>query len=167
MEDAGGADAGALAPVVRRLKLPCSPEQAFDAFTRRIGEWWPPAFTASGDVLAGVVLEGRTGGRVFETSAGGAEFEWGSVTAFGPDRRVVLLWTLGLQRGTTSEVEVRFSGAGEACELRLEHRGWNLDQASDRAKFADGGGWSVVLDAYQEFAAIGRPAPPGPATGDD
>jgi hypothetical protein len=60
---------GELAPVVRSLALPCRREHAFTTFTDRIGEWWPKGFTASGDDLATVVIEGREGGRVYSRTS--------------------------------------------------------------------------------------------------
>ncbi len=67
MTDAGNSAAGAFAPVVRSLALRCPRSHAFTVFTERIGEWWPKAFTASGDKLANVVIESWEGGRMYES----------------------------------------------------------------------------------------------------
>jgi uncharacterized protein YndB with AHSA1/START domain len=140
-------------PVVRKVSLRCPPESAFSLYTERIGQWWPRAFTASGDNLADVVIEGRVGGRVYESDAAGGAYDWGIVTAWEPGRRVVQSWTLGMRTGGPTEVEVRFSAEGDGgASVFLEHRGWGADQAGDRARFADDGGWTVVLDAYRRYA---------------
>jgi len=140
-----------LAPIVRTLALRCRRDAAFAAFTEHIGKWWPSGFTASGDKLADVVIEGKEGGRVYEVSKDGDEYGWGSVTAWDPGRRVVQSWTLALGGGRTTEVELLFSGDGDTCEVRFEHRGWSADQAADRSKFDAAGGWNVVLGAYRVY----------------
>lgn len=48
---------------------------------------------------------------------------------------------------------VAFTGDGETSELRLEHRGWSAEQAGDHARFADGGGWGVILEAFHPRSA--------------
>jgi uncharacterized protein YndB with AHSA1/START domain len=144
------------APVVRTLPLRCPRPHAFAVFTARIGEWWPAGFTASGDNLANVVIEGRPGGRVYEADRGGSQDDWGSVTAWEPDRRIVLTWTLGQRAGPPTVVDVLFAGDGDRCDVRLEHGGWTADQAADRARFDDAGGWNVVLDAYRAHAEAGK-----------
>jgi Activator of Hsp90 ATPase homolog 1-like protein len=141
-----------LPPVVRTLSLRCSPDTAFDVFTEQIGQWWPSGFTASGHNLADVVIEAKVGGRVYEVNNDGETYDWGAVTVWEPGRRVVQSWTLGLDRSSTTEVELRFSGEGDTCEVSFEHRGWRADQRRDRAKFDATGGWDVILDAYQLHA---------------
>jgi uncharacterized protein YndB with AHSA1/START domain len=146
-----------LEPVVRDIPVKCDTEGAFEVFTDAIGAWWPPGFSASGDDLAGVVVEGRVGGRVYEYAHSGGEYDWGTVTAWEPGRRLVLAWTLGVRTAAASptQVEVRIvTDRPEACRLRLEHRGWQPGQEEDRKRFADDGGWAVVLDAYRTYAEI-------------
>ncbi len=123
-------------------------------FTERIGEWWPQGFTASGDSLATVVIEGMEGGRVYECDTRGRELDWGSIVTWDEGRRFVQSWTLGLSRGA-STVDLQFNGNGVACEVRLEHRDWSPDQEADRSKFDDDHGWSVVLDAYRRYVEQG------------
>jgi uncharacterized protein YndB with AHSA1/START domain len=146
----------ATAPVVRTISVPCAPEKAYSIFTERIGDWWPPAFTASGANLGDVIIEGTAGGRVYEFDTDGNRRTWGSVATVEPHRRIVLTWSLGLRAGDATEVEVAFSGSGDSCEVRLEHRGWGPDQADDRARFADRDGWPTILDAYRKFAGARR-----------
>jgi hypothetical protein len=138
-----------LPPIVRRFALACPRERAFALFTAHIGAWWPRGFTASGDRLAGVTVEGRVGGRVFEVDTGGGEHDWGAVTAWEAGRRFAMSWTLAASHAT--ELELCFTGEGDTCDVRLEHRGWRAGQV-ERAKFDAAGGWDVVLAAYRTFA---------------
>jgi hypothetical protein len=71
-------------PVIHTYTLGCGVEEAFDAYTRRIGEWWHPTYTADPDTLETVVIEPRRGGRVFARHAGEGELEWGEVTEWDP-----------------------------------------------------------------------------------
>jgi hypothetical protein len=140
-----------LEPVVRTLPLPCSSATAFEAFTDEIGQWWDARFSASRDELAGVVMEARVGGRLYEVNADGNEYDWGTVTDREPDRRITFEWTLGLATGTTSALDVDFVGDGDVTEMRLEHGGWDEGQERDRAKFDDAGGWNTLLEAYRRY----------------
>jgi uncharacterized protein YndB with AHSA1/START domain len=149
-----------LAPVRIDLALATGAARAFAVFTAGIGGWWPSAFTASGDRLASVVIEGRVGGRVYEQDVDGAETGWGSVTGYEPGRRLVLAWTLATDQPT--EVEVSFAdtvragndGAdlGPGAGVRLVHRGWRPGQAGERERFAHPEGWARVLGYFQAAA---------------
>ncbi len=144
---------GMLDPVARTLSLRCPADTAFVAFTEQTGQWWPSDFTASGRNLADVVIEGKEGGRVYEVNNAGETYDWGTVTVWEPKRRVVQSWTLGLGRDTVTEVELVFTGDGDGCEVRFEHRGWRADQGRERAKFDAAGGWDVILEDYRRYAA--------------
>jgi uncharacterized protein YndB with AHSA1/START domain len=155
MSDSGDDEAGALAPIERRLTLRCGRAQAFAAFVADIGQWWPPGFSASGAQLASVVVEPRPGGRVYERDLDGHEFEWGTVRACEPGRQLVLSWTLALDSGAVTEVELAFADADAGCELRFCHRGWRAGQEAVRAKFDHDRGWNVGLAAYRQHAERG------------
>jgi len=148
-----GYEDSALAPIVRELVVPVGPTRAFDLFTAKIGDWWPRAFTASGDALAGVVMEPRVGGRVYERAADGAEHEWGEVGIWELSARVALSWTHGLRTPGPTLVDVSFTPDGSVTDVRLEHSGWHADQTADHARFAADGGWTQVLEAYRAKAA--------------
>jgi Activator of Hsp90 ATPase homolog 1-like protein len=139
--------AGMLPPVARTLSLSCSADTAFDVFTEQTGQWWPNGFTASGDRLADVVVEGKVGGRVYEMNDEGDTYDWGTVTVWEPKRRVVQSWTLGLDRSSVTEVELGFADDGDGC-----HLDGRTNQTRDRAKFDASGGWDVILDAYRLHA---------------
>jgi hypothetical protein len=63
-----------IAPVVRRVDVPCSPEDAFRIFTEQLGSWWPAAtHSVGGDKVGSVAMECRLEGRVFETLTDGTQ----------------------------------------------------------------------------------------------
>jgi uncharacterized protein YndB with AHSA1/START domain len=103
---------------------------------------------------ARLVLEPRVGGRIFERLQDGREFEWGSVVAFEPPRRLVCEW---LVADLTTELEVRFSEEDDGGTLvELEHRGWEQfgDDAPAR-RDANAGGWAGVLPHYVAACGAG------------
>jgi hypothetical protein len=54
-----------IAPVVRNVEVPCSPEDAFRTFTEQPGSWWPTTtHSGGGDKVASVTVECKLGGRV-------------------------------------------------------------------------------------------------------
>ena len=114
--------------VLVALRVPASPERAFEAFTADIGLWWRPNpmfnFTPrSPGVLA---FEPGEGGRLTETLPTGKVFEIGRVRAWEPPHRLVFGWRQAtFQPGQDTEVEVRFEAVGEETRVTVEHRGWD------------------------------------------
>jgi hypothetical protein len=62
------------APLLTSFDVACSAEHAFRVWTDRIGIWWPPDHTASGQADL-IVLEGGVGGRIYERTSDGVEIE--------------------------------------------------------------------------------------------
>lgn len=60
--------------------------------------WWPRGHTASGDADAGVVLEPRAGGRIYERTSDGREVDWGEITLWDPPRRLGYRWHIRRDR---------------------------------------------------------------------
>lgn len=119
------------------MRVPATPERAFDAFTREIALWWRPndlfRFTPrSPGVLA---FEPGEGGRLTETLPSGKVFEIGRIRAWEPPHRLVFGWrqaTFTPEQDT--EVEVRFEAVGEETRVTVEHRGWDRTPAEHAAK---------------------------------
>jgi catechol 2,3-dioxygenase-like lactoylglutathione lyase family enzyme len=68
--------ARAAGPIELTYELTCTPEHAFDAFTR-IDEWWGPSYAPEG--LVRVEIEPHAGGRVTHHLADGTPYVWGEV----------------------------------------------------------------------------------------
>jgi len=60
-------------PLRITFDVACPAEHAFDMWTSRIGIWWPPDHTVTGDRDLTIVLESGVGGRIYERTADGAE----------------------------------------------------------------------------------------------
>ena len=133
----------------KSVSVAVPPEQAFDLFTRRLGEWWPLAtHSLAGAGAERAIVEPRVGGRVYEVQRGGGEGEWATVVAWEPPHRLVLEWRVNRDRAAT-EVEVRFAAEGDGTRVDLEHRGWPVD---DDALASYETGWDEVLERYRTHA---------------
>ena len=51
------------APLRMTFDVACSAEHAFTVWTSRIGTWWPPGHTVTGQPGLDVILESGVGGR--------------------------------------------------------------------------------------------------------
>jgi uncharacterized protein YndB with AHSA1/START domain len=127
---------------------------AFRLFTDGIGEWWPlkgTNFSYGGDRADKIFLEAKPGGRFYERFTDGEEFEVGRVIACEQPSRIVFTWKDPNWKAPT-EVEVRFSPAGNRTRVHLEHRGFEAAgvQPEEAAGWADG--WKTVLAPYVEAA---------------
>jgi uncharacterized protein YndB with AHSA1/START domain len=140
-------DEALLAPVVKSLVVPLSPERAFALFTAEIQRWWPLAsHSVFGDDAAACAIEGRVGGRIYESHADGRESVWGTVTAWEPPGRFACTWHPGRTPATQQELEVRFEAAEAGTLVTLTHRGWErLGAEARRVRENYETGWEIVL----------------------
>jgi uncharacterized protein YndB with AHSA1/START domain len=136
--------------VRKSVTVVCSVEHAFATFTEGIDAWWPLSTHSVGKRRARrAVVEGKTGGRIYEVWDDGAEHEWGSVLVWEPPRRVVYSWQPNPERPAPTEVEVRFVSEGDGTRVELEHRGWErLGDVAAEAREGYESGWDTVLGAY-------------------
>ena len=65
--------------VVKSVTLPLAPAAAFDLFTQRIAEWWPPDRRHTPDPRSEIFL--LASGRFYERARDGREVELGLVRA--------------------------------------------------------------------------------------
>jgi Activator of Hsp90 ATPase homolog 1-like protein len=140
-------------PLRLSFDVACSPEHAFGVWTSRIGTWWPPDHTVTGNA-AQVVLQGDVGGRIFERTADGAEHDWGEVTVWQPPTRLSYLWHLGASKANATEVDIRFVAVGDqATRVEIEHSGWErLGEAAGARRDRNTAGWKAVLPRFMAAA---------------
>ena len=99
----------AAAPIELTYDLACTVEEAFDAFTRRIDEWWHPAYAPDG--LERVEIDGAVGGRVSMHLADGTTYPWGTVTVWSPPHRTPRRSPSLRTPSTRARSRVGFTGA--------------------------------------------------------
>ncbi|HET8970202.1 MAG TPA: glyoxalase superfamily protein, partial [Candidatus Nanopelagicales bacterium] len=83
----------AAAPIVLHVWVACRPDQAFEVFTRRFGEWWPVDAYSPGP-LSDIRVEPRVGGDVTMLLEGGGAYALGEVLVWEPGRRYSQSFTL-------------------------------------------------------------------------
>ena len=144
------------APLKMSFDVACSAEHAFSVWTSRIGMWWPPDHTVTGQADL-VVFQSGVGGRIYERTADGVEHDWGEVTLWKPPTQLAYLWHLRADRATATEVEINFLPQGaEATRIEIEHRGWErLGNAGDEWRDRNRVGWHTLLPHYLTEIAKG------------
>ena len=123
--------------VLVALRVPASPQRAFEAFTVEIGQWWTPnplfRFTPRDPGV--LSFEPGPQGRLVETRANGKVFEVGKVRAWEPPRRLVFGWRQAtFAPGQDTEVEVLFEAVGEETRVSVTHTGWDTVPAEHVAR---------------------------------
>jgi uncharacterized protein YndB with AHSA1/START domain len=145
-------------PIVKRRRVPVSPDRAFTLFTDELGSWWPLAtHSVGGDQAVAAVFEAVPGGRIYERTADGAEHQWGEVLEVEPGRRLVFTWHPGRAASTAQTVEVTFTESDGECLVELVHRGWEaLGETAAQTRAGYDSGWDHVFDecfgSYAEAA---------------
>jgi uncharacterized protein YndB with AHSA1/START domain len=143
-----------LAPLELTFEIACPPDHAFEVWTRRLGAWWPPGHTTSGDPGAVVTLEPHLGGRIFERTPDGRETEWGRITAWEPPNRLGYQWHIGRDASQATDVELRFVDQGDGTtRLQIVHRGWErLGADGEPYRQANTAGWNSLIGPYRRAA---------------
>lgn len=139
-------------PIRQATVVRSDAEHTFRVFVAEIGTWWPVVpFSLGDNRVAGVTVEPRRGGRVYETWDDGREVAWGEVLAWEPPARFAMTWTITAQ---VTEVELTFRPLGPALtRVELEHRGWERlsgEQLREVGAFAEG--WTRILSAFRTAA---------------
>jgi uncharacterized protein YndB with AHSA1/START domain len=150
----------AVEPVRRTITVDRPVEDAFRVFTDGIASWWPleshsieAMGTDGARVPETVVLEARTGGRLYERKSTGEEGYWGTVTHWEPPHRVVIAWKVNPDAPAPTEIDVRFAPEGDGTRVELEHRGWErLGASAAEARASYAAGWVTVFGAYERVA---------------
>jgi len=139
----------AVPPVLAAVHVRRSPEDAFRAFTERIGEWWPlPTHGCFADRAAGVEF---AGGLLVERSVDGGTAVWGEVLEWDPPRRFSCTWHPGRTDGRRTVVTVDFRPDEDGTRVELAHHGWEVfadDAAVRRDSYSSPDGWPAVLSCF-------------------
>jgi uncharacterized protein YndB with AHSA1/START domain len=139
-------------PIVKIITFAGSPEQAFDRFTRGIGQWWPLRTHSLGkEKAASAEFESLQGGaRLLEKWHTGETHVWGTVLAIERPAYLRFTWHVGRDEDAAQIIEVSFSPATEdSTTVRLVHSGWErLGQAAPSLRDSYEQGWEPVLQIF-------------------
>ena len=143
-----------LPPVDLTFDINCTPEHAFEIYTKRMSDWWPlETHSVDGTKSESCHMEGRTGGRIFERGASGVEHLWGTILEWVPPRRLRHTWHPGGDPKKPMEVTITFEQNDKGTRMHLVHTGW--EHYGERANAVREGyvkGWGFV--AGQCFAEL-------------
>lgn len=103
------------------------------------------------------MLQSGVGGRIYERTADGAEYDWGKVTSWEPPTRLAYQWHIGREITDATEVEVRFRPqSATVTRIEIEHRGWErLGHAGDERRLQNRAGWEALLPHFRQAIARG------------
>ena len=153
----------ALPPLHHEVKIALDPQQAFELFTQRIGEWWPiEQLSVFGEISTVAFTED---GRLLERDGDGEQASsWGEVNDWVPGERLALSWHPGTGDDHAGEVTVGFAAYGEQTLVTLVHTCWEAyaDAVATRDEYA--AAWPVVLARYAAAAGGEQAAEPAAAT---
>lgn len=136
-------------PLVLEFEVAASRGHAFDIWANRISLWWPRDHTVSGSADVDIIVEGFTGGRIFERTVDGSEHDWGRVVEWDPPHRLAYTWHLLVDPGEATDLTVTFSEAGEGTSVRIEQRGWErLGAAGPPRREGTNRVWQTMIGRY-------------------
>lgn len=143
-----------IAPLEFAFEVAAGAEHCYRTWTERIDRWWPATHSESGDPGLSVHLEPRLGGRLYERTSGGVEYEWGQVTLWEPFLRFGYLWHIRRPREESTDVTVSFVELGprrtriEIRQTAWERVGTDAPTWRDRNR----GAWTTLFPHFIEYA---------------
>ncbi len=142
-------------PLRISFQVDCAAALAFDVWTQRFSTWWPVSHSVTGERDVSIVLEPRIGGRIFERTSGGQEYDWGRITLWEPPHRLGYLWHLRQDRADATDVEVRFQPLDASTTLvEIRHQGWDrLGARGSQLRNANQAGWSGLVPHFVAMCA--------------
>lgn len=149
-------------PITGTVTIAVPIDQAFQAFTGSIDQWWPHEFHIGMADVAEVVLEPRADGRWYERGVDGTECDWGRVLLWEPPHHLVFTWQINgtwqfdPDPGHASEIDVRFTAHGPYdTTVAVEHRHFERLDGGGTINDAiqGGGGWTLLLDSFAKTMA--------------
>lgn len=150
-----------LPPLHHEVMVDLNPEQAFELFTSRIGEWWP--FARHSVFGEGSTASFTDDGRLLERHGEQAS-SWGEVTEWAPGERLALTWHAGMSADKSGHVTVTFTPYGEQTLVTLVHGGWEVYADAVAARDEYQNGWPAVIGSYAAAAGDTDDHEPAPAT---
>jgi uncharacterized protein YndB with AHSA1/START domain len=156
----------AIAPVLKTILVNATPQQAFEVFTAGLDRWWPKSHGIGKAPVTASFIEPFVGGRWYSTHEDGSNVTIGHVIVWQPPKRLIVSWEVSPdwkpdpRPAFTSEVEVRFTPAGEErTRVEVEHRDFERlgEQGGEKMRRDVDGGWPGLLELYAaEAAKAGR-----------
>jgi uncharacterized protein YndB with AHSA1/START domain len=136
-------------PITLSFEVACDQTHAFDLWAVRTSLWWPHSHSRSGDPELTVVFEPRVGGRIFERTPDGTEFEWGEVLLWDRPHRLAYLWHIYGDRSQASNVTIDFEARSGGTLVSIVHTGWDRIEPGPELRERNVVGWSGLLPHFE------------------
>ena len=152
----------ALAPVRKTITVRTDINNAFRVFASEMDSWWPRTHHIGKSPMTRVIVEPRTGGRLYSQQEDGSDCDWGQVLSWEPPTRFLFAWMITHTWGyepdlaKSSEVEVTFTSLGDrSTRVDLEHRHFERmgdGAAAMRAGVDNPDGWNGLMQLFANKA---------------
>jgi hypothetical protein len=150
-----------LEPVISRIEVPCSQQQAFEIFME-MGSWWPlhkrSMSLKNGQPAKCLNVDAQMGGKIVEIGHDDAEYHWGTFKTLAPHSLITMDFHMGMPADKASLVEVRFTLLGEnRTEVVLTQSNW--EAFGDMAEMLRGGygsSWGLIFEEAYGNACMAR-----------
>jgi uncharacterized protein YndB with AHSA1/START domain len=140
-------------PITLSFEVACDPGHAFELWATRTSLWWPHSHSRSGDPRLTVTFEQRAGGRIFERTPDGKEYDWGEVVVWDPPRRLAYLWHIYGERSQATNVTIDFEPRAGGTLVSIVHDGWDRIPSGAELRERNVGGWSGLLPHFERACA--------------
>jgi hypothetical protein len=136
-------------PLTIEFTVDCSVEHAFDVWFREMSVWWPKGHSRSGEPTFEVVVEERVGGRIYELTSSGEEFDWGRITVWEPPARVAYLWHIYGTLKEATDVEITFASRDDRTAVRIQQNGFErLGAMGEELRDRNRAGWDSLVSPF-------------------
>lgn len=137
-------------PLHLSVVLQCEVAHAFAVFTEKTTLWWPHTHSVSQVRGLTVTFEPRVGGRIFERTPDGKEFDWGRIVTWEPPTRLGYLWHIRADRSEATDVEITFTALDpRTTRVDIAHGGWErLGGRGQSGRDRNQRGWDGLLPHY-------------------
>ena len=155
-----------LDPIIKKIEVPCSQEEAFNVFVKDMGTWWPTQmFSVSvmrKQTTKELRVEPKPGGKIVEVGGDGREDQWGTIKTYDPNDAFSMDFHINhpdhpQTEGKFTLVEVTFTALGdELTRVELTQSNWEV--LGDMAEGVRGGyehGWSMIFEQKYKAACGG------------
>ena len=98
-------------------------------------------------------VRAAAGGRIFERTPDGNEYDWGEVVVWDPPRRLAYLWHIYGERSQATNVTIDFEPRAGGTLVSIVHDGWDLVPSGAELRERNVVGWSGLLPHFETACA--------------
>ncbi|MBC9935062.1 ATPase [Chitinophaga qingshengii] len=150
--------------ITRHLQVPLPPDQAYTKFVYEINEWWPKAYTWSGEKLLNIRIHPAVNGLCTETGPYEFRCDWGRVIYITEGESIAFLWQIGPDRipepdpDKASEVFLHFfKESDQKTRIDFGHRHFHRHGQKGglyREMMNSPEGWDAILEHFIQYCKV-------------